>query len=108
MKYELLHDKAICIYGYPEPLLEESVVNEAVMELVRDRKKLLADKKELMIEVKRLKERLPISASPPEEDVSTYQEKPERPSDGATPQERGYSPSQTVKDWTRTSAGSDG
>jgi len=108
MKYELLHDKAICIYGYTEPLLEESVVMDAVMELVRDRKKLLADKRELMIEVKKLKERLPISLNPLEEDGSTYQATPERPSDEATPQERGYSPSPTSRDWTQTSVGSDG
>ena len=44
---------------------------EAIKELVNDRKKLLADKRSLMLEVKQLKERLSTPASPPVEDEST-------------------------------------
>lgn len=90
MLYEELHSKVINFYGYTVALLEEPVVMEAVKELVNDRKKLLADKRALMLEVKQLKERLSTSASPPGEDASTS---PSSPSDrhGAQdvpPQER--------------------
>lgn len=41
---------------------------EAIKELVNDRKKLLADKRALMLEVMQLKERLSTPASPTVED----------------------------------------
>lgn len=74
MKYELLPEQVVSIFGYPEPLLEESVVKAAVQELVDDRKKLLADKRALMLEVKQLKERLLTLEGLHEEDENTYQE----------------------------------
>lgn len=104
MKYELLPENVVSIFGYPD-LLEKSVVDEAVAELVADRRKLLADKRALMLEVKHLKERQPIPSGPPEEDGSTYQEKSEHPSDGEGLSGHEYSPSRNVKDWTRTSDG---
>lgn len=71
MKYELLPEQVVSIFGYPEPLLEESVVKAAVQELVDDRKKLLADKRALMLEVKQLKERLRTLEGLHEEDENT-------------------------------------
>lgn len=103
MKYELLPEQVISIFGYPD-LLEKSVVDEAIAELVADRRKLLADKRALMLEVKRLKERQPIPSNLPEEDGSTYQEKSERPSDGVGPSAPGCSP-RPSRDWTQTSDG---
>lgn len=85
MKYELLPEQVVSIFGYPEHLLEEPVVKAAVQELVDDRKKLLADKRALMLEVKQLKERLRILSSLPEEDASTCQESPEYSRDASTP-----------------------
>lgn len=84
MKYELLPEQVVSIFGYPEPLLEESVVKAAVQELVDDRKKLLADKRALMLEVKQLKERLRILEGLHEEDVNTYQESPGHSRDAST------------------------
>ena len=55
---------------------------EAIKELVNDRKKLLADKRSLMLEVKQLKERLSTPASPPVEDESTSPSSPSSPRDG--------------------------
>ncbi len=90
MLYEELHSKVINFYGYSVALLEEPVVMDAVRELVNDRKKILADKRELMIEVKQLKERLSTPASPPVEDESTSPLSPSGPRDGldAQPRER--------------------
>lgn len=82
MLYEELHSKVINFYGYTVALLEEPVVMEAVKELVNDRKKLLADKRALMLEVKQLKERLSTPASPPVEDASTSPSSPSGPRDG--------------------------
>ena len=82
MLYEELHSKVINFYGYPVALLEESVVMDAVRELVNDRKKLLADKRTLMLEVKQLKERLSTPASPPGADASTSPSSPSGPRDG--------------------------
>jgi regulator of replication initiation timing len=84
MKYELLPEQIVSIFGYPEPLLEESVVKAAVQELVDDRKKLLADKRALMLEVKQLKERLRTLEGLHEEDANTYQESPEHSRDAST------------------------
>ena len=70
MLYEELNSKVINFYGYSVALLEEPVVMDAVKELVNDRKKLLADKRALMLEVKQLKERLSTPASTPGEDES--------------------------------------
>ena len=55
---------------------------EAIKELVNDRKKLLADKRALMLEVRQLKERLSTPASPPVEDESTSPSSPSGPRDG--------------------------
>lgn len=82
MLYEELNSKVINFYGYPVALLEEPVVMDAVKELVNDRKKLLADKRALMLEVKQLKERLSTPASPPVEDESTSPSSPSGPRDG--------------------------
>lgn len=84
MKYELLHDQNVCIFGYPEPLIEEKVVMDAVQELVDDRKKLLADKRTLMLEVNQLKERLRTLEGLHEEDENTYQESPGHSRDAST------------------------
>ena len=84
MKYELLPEQVVSIFGYPEPLLEESVVKAAVQELVDDRKKLLADKRALMFEVKQLKERLRTLEGLHEEDANTYQESPGHSRDAST------------------------
>ena len=81
MLYEELHSKAINFYGYSVALIEEPVVMEAVRELVNDRKKLLADKRALMLEVRQLKERLSTPASPPVEDESTSPSSPSGPRD---------------------------
>ena len=78
MLYEELPNKVMNVYGYPTGLIEEPVVMDAVKELVNDRKKLLADKRALMLDVKQLKERLSTPASPPGEDASTF---PSSPSD---------------------------
>lgn len=81
MLYEELHSKVINFYGSPVALLEEPVVMDAVKELVNDRKKLLADKRALMLEVKQLKERLSTPSSPPVEDASTSASSPSGPRD---------------------------
>ena len=92
MKYEDLPNKVMNVYGYPVGLLEEPVVMEAVRELVSDRKKLLADKRALMLEVMQLKERLRTSSGLPEGDGSMS---PSSPSDrhggqDVPPQERSH------------------
>lgn len=88
MLYEELHSKVINFYGYSVALLEEPVVMDAVKELVNDRKKLLADKRALMLEVKQLKEHLSTPASPPVEDESTSPSSPSGPRDGLDAQSR--------------------
>lgn len=92
MLYEELQYKVMNVYGYPTGLIEEPVVMDAVKELVNERKKLLADKRELMRELMILKERQRTSSNPPGEDASTS---PSSPSDrhGAQdvpPQERSH------------------
>ena len=82
MLYEELHSKAINFYGCSVALLEEPVVMDAIKELVNDRKKLLADKRALMLEVSQLKERLSTPASPPVEDANTSASSPSGPRDG--------------------------
>lgn len=82
MLYEELHSKVINFYGYSVALLEEPVVMDAVKELVNDRKKLLADKRALMLEVNQLKERLSTPASHPVEDASTSPSSPSDRHDG--------------------------
>jgi len=70
MLYEELPNKVMNVYGYPKGLIEEPVVMDAVRELVNERKKLLADKRELMRELMILKERQRTSSGLPEEDGS--------------------------------------
>ena len=70
MKYEDLPNRVMYVYDYPTGLIENPVVMEAVNELVSDRKKILADKRALMLEVMQLKERLRTSSGLPEEDGS--------------------------------------
>ena len=82
MLYEELPNKVMNVYGYPVALLEEPVVMDAVKELVNDRRKLLADKRALMLEVKQLKKRQRTSSNPPGEDASTSPSSPSGPRDG--------------------------
>lgn len=82
MKYEDLPNRVMNVYGYPVGLLEEPVVMEAVKELVSDRKKILADKRALMLEVMQLKERLRTSSGLPEEDGSKSASSPSGRHDG--------------------------
>lgn len=76
MLYEELPNKVMNVYGYPTGLIEEPVVMKAVRELVNERKKLLADKRELMRELMTIKERQRTSSGLPEEDVSTSASSP--------------------------------
>lgn len=76
MLYEELNSKVINFYGYSVALLEEPVVMDAVRELVNERKKLLADKRELMRELMILKERQRTSSNPPGEDANTSPSSP--------------------------------
>jgi len=82
MLYEELNSKVINFYGYPVALLEEPVVMDAVRELVNERKKLLADKRELMRELMILKERQRTSSNPPVADASTSPSSPSGHRDG--------------------------
>jgi hypothetical protein len=82
MKYEDLPNRVMNVYGYPTGLIEKPVVMEAVRELVNERKKLLADKRELMRELMILKERQRTSSNPPGADASTSPSSPSGPRDG--------------------------